>query len=253
MNQFKPAEQLLLKYGVNTPSDIDVEAIAYLEGLSVRHRKLDGCDACLLAQGDRGVIIVSNSGSSGRRRFSIAHEIGHWRFHRGKVALCEAGEIERGDSSRAAREDERVADTFASELLMPSFMLNPIVSDVKFPRWKHVESLSDSFKTSWTATAIRLVRSNLWPCILICHRRTGRAWFTRSERVPSVWFPRDDLDQSSTAFLTLFGHGSGRAVRRVGAEAWFERSHASRWELEEQSCAPGDGTVLTLLTFLNPP
>ena len=54
----------------------------------------------------------------GSKRFTIAHEIGHFIIHRDRQISCLPSDIARGKTLRA--NPERQADSFASELLLPS-------------------------------------------------------------------------------------------------------------------------------------
>jgi Zn-dependent peptidase ImmA (M78 family) len=58
--------------------------------------------------------------SPGRRRFTLAHEIGHWVCHcatasAAPAVLCRAGQV----GAQAGDPVEREANVFAAELLMP--------------------------------------------------------------------------------------------------------------------------------------
>jgi hypothetical protein len=48
--------------------------------------------------------------------------------------------------------------------------------------------------------------------------------------------------------LGLFGSGPGEAIPRlIGADAWFDRHEADRYELHEHSIRIADDEILTLL------
>jgi hypothetical protein len=59
------------------------------------------------------VIIVVNKVKPEWKRFTAAHEIGHWMLHSNMISLREI-RVKRGF-------EERQADLFAAELLMPTF------------------------------------------------------------------------------------------------------------------------------------
>ncbi len=66
--------------------------------------------------------------------------------------------------------------------------------------------------------------------------------------MPERWFPRDDLDHESFAFDRLSGQGQEQAhPRLIGADAWFDRNEAQRYELREHSVRTADDEILTLL------
>jgi hypothetical protein len=86
--------------------------------------------------------------------------------------------------------------------------------------------------------------------MLVCHGQKGRRWFLRPPCVPDRWFPRDDLDRESYAFETLFGSKVEQThPRKIGADAWFDRREAERYEMLEHTFPLPNDEVLTLLTF----
>jgi hypothetical protein len=105
-----PAERLLQELGVTEPSEIDLEAIAFHLGARVRYRPLDGCEARIIGSNDVAVITVNERSSYPRKRFSIAHELGHWCHHRGKALVCRAEEFRPRDPTSP----ERIADAYAA-------------------------------------------------------------------------------------------------------------------------------------------
>ena len=59
----------------------------------------------------------------------LAHEIGHWHHHRGRILFCGAADI--GNPSHNALNPETQADQFASDLLLPDFMFRPVAAKMK--------------------------------------------------------------------------------------------------------------------------
>lgn len=250
MIRVSPAERLLQSLGVTEPEEIDLEAIAFHQNARVRFRSLDGCEARIIGSSDTAIITVNENSSFRRRRFSIAHELGHWCHHRGKTLACRAEEIRPRD----AINPERVADGFAADLILPRYMLLPIARSFSKLTTKTVKEIGGIFHTSWTATAIRLVELGHSPAMLICHGAKGVKWkwFVRGPDVPSRWFPKDDLDPESFAFNVLYGRGPEDASpRKIGADAWFDRPEAQRYELQEQTFRVSDSEVLTLLSIID--
>jgi hypothetical protein len=73
-----PAEKLLKDLGITEPKDIDLEAIAWHCGAIVKYRPLRGCEARIVGSGSRAVISIHTEGTNTRKRYSLAHELGHW-------------------------------------------------------------------------------------------------------------------------------------------------------------------------------
>jgi len=244
-----PAERLLQQLGITEPDEIDLDAIAFHAGAHVRYRPLHGCEARIIGSGDKAIITVRSDSHHQRKRFSIAHELGHWNHHRGKCLACRATESQPG----GVLSPERIADGYAADLLMPYYLFRPLARQHTKLTFKAVNALAEAFTTSHTATAIRLVESDHTPSFLICHGLNGRKWFTRAPSVPRKWFPQDILHADSFAFGVLFGNESDdRMPRKIGADAWFDRSEAERYEVHEQTCRTGPSEILTIVHMTDP-
>lgn len=239
-------EQLLQELGITEPQEIDLEAIAFYLGARVRFRPLDGCEARIVGLGNQAIITVNDRSSSyPRKRFSIAHELGHWRYHRGKSQVCRGAEDFR---PRDALSPERIADQYAADLLMPNYLFRPISRQHRKLDLKTVIAIAQIFQTSISATAIRLVEGDHSPALAVCHDLQARKWFARAPSVPDKWFPRDTLDAHSFAFDVLHGGKPGDPLpRKIGADAWFDRWEAQQFELHEQTMRLTDGEILSLI------
>ena len=241
-----PAEIILKSLGITDPREIDLEAIAWHLGARVRYRPLDRCEARIIGRGGHAVITVNSRSSRRRKRFSISHELGHWHHDRGHLLFCAAEDIGRPDPGALNR--ERLADRFASNLLMPEYLFRPVAARHRKIDFAAVRAIADAFDTSATATAIRLVDGRYFGGCLICHGLHGRKWCTRSPDVPERWFPRPDLAAESFAFSVLHaGAAEDSYPRKVGADAWFDRWEAERYEVHEQTIRTAYDEILTLV------
>src|SRR2546428_330054 len=122
---YKSPSSLLSELGITEPSDIKVEPIAQYCGATILYEPLEGCEARIIGYGDRAIITVNSASPLGRRRFSAAHELGHWMRDRGSVAFaCDAPVLisEWGDENPEVR-----ANRYAVDLLLPQSMVRPRV------------------------------------------------------------------------------------------------------------------------------
>lgn len=240
------AESVLQGLGVTEPDEIDLEAIAWTLGARVRYRPLDGCEARIIGNGDRAIITVNSRSSRRRQRFSLGHELGHWKYHRGRLLVCRASEI--GGTAQHTTAFERSADAYAAALLMPRYLFQPVARGYSKLNFQTVRAIADLFDVSRTAAAIRLVEGRHSPALLVCHGAHGRKWFRPSPDLPDRWFPRADLDPESFAFGVLFGQQpEDRLPRKIGADAWFDRSEAEQYEVHEQTIRTAADETLTLV------
>jgi Zn-dependent peptidase ImmA (M78 family) len=246
MKVVDPAERLLKSLGVIVPGEIDLEDIAFDQGVEVRYCNLHGCEADILGYRDSAIISIDQNRGHRRKRFSIAHELGHWHHHRGKKLQCRVEDYQPKHKQLA----ERKANGYAASLLMPHYLVKPRARDHKKLTFKIIEQFAEEFNTSLSATAIRLVEADIWPCMLICHAQQGRKWFTQAPMFHSRWFPLSELDPDSSAFDVIFGTSEGdRSPQIIGAESWFDRAEARQYELHEQAKKTGHSEALILLTI----
>ena len=251
MNGPSRAEQILLDLGVTSPRDIDLEAVAWDLGVvDVKRRHLDGCEARIVGDGDRAIISIDPRPIARRQRFSLAHELGHWIHHRGRTLFCAKADIMAKEGGNSF---ERTANSFAADLLLPGFLLAPLARARPKLTTTVVRELADEFQTTKSATALRLVGLGLHPVLAISYSRSaGKQWFARSPLVPERWFPGPELNHQTYAFDLLHGRGGELAnPRKVGADAFFDRYGADRYEIQEQSFKTGDDTILTLVTLID--
>jgi Zn-dependent peptidase ImmA (M78 family) len=248
MTAVTPAERILLGLGISDPKEIDLEAIAWSRGALVEYRRLDLCDATIVGSAKRAIIAVNTQSSPERRRFSIGHELGHWHHHRGRILFCGPKDVENPDDG--ALNPERHADDFASDLLLPNYLLHPRLRKIRRVTLDVARQIGHDFTASVTATLIKVVQSNRFPLIVVCHSRKKRRWFRRADMVPGWWFPLDQLDRESFAADMLFNGGAEQSrPRKIGADAWFGFRNCDRFEVEEQSFLLPEDKVLTVLTL----
>ena len=124
VEQLTPGERLLWGYGITHPEQIDLDAIANDCDAVVKYRALGGCEARLVAGEHRAIISVNSGSSTGRQRFSLAHELAHWLCdrHTGSF-LCAKSDI--GPQNAEAKSVEAHANGYASQLVLPTYLVDP--------------------------------------------------------------------------------------------------------------------------------
>lgn len=87
-------------------------------------------DGLLFRLGDDALAFVKADDTLGRRRFTAAHELGHAVLHRDRRGrfLVDAKIVDDNDPERA---DERDANRFAVELLMPEAVIRARADELK--------------------------------------------------------------------------------------------------------------------------
>lgn len=114
-----PAEDLLNKAGITRPP-VDPFMIAQKVGLPVYERDFEEeISGVLVIVGDRRAIGVNTRHAEVHRRFSVAHEVAHFiKGHRTAVDI-DVNDRQLFGETGANPTEEREANAFAAELLMP--------------------------------------------------------------------------------------------------------------------------------------
>ena len=144
----RQAERLLQSAGVSRePVSLrDVVSALNLEVVQTTGEPFQ-CEGALQPMGDGHAIVVRGASNERRRRFTIAHEIGHFVLHPGRLAPQRGGAV-----NEAWRQQEREADQFAAELLMPELLVGRRCSSSALDPTR----LADRFDVSRQAMQVRL-------------------------------------------------------------------------------------------------
>lgn len=245
-----PAEALLVELGISDPKDIDVDAIADYVGAEVDYRDLAGCEAQIIGYRDRAVIYVRKGTPYQRRRFSTAHELGHWHHHRGQSFVCRPEDIGR-PIDEASRNVERVADAYAADLLLPPFMFEPRLTALGKVSLDGIVEFARQFSTSVTATAIRVMRMTKEPVILVAHNMFGKRWQWSGVAAAGISV-RSDIDARSSALFAMSGIGKLGPPKKEPAGYWFDRRHIDQFDVHIQNMQTTEGEVISLVRILDP-
>ena len=242
----KTPDQILHELAIERPDEIDIEVIAQYLGATIYYKPLKGCEARIVGYGDRAIIAVNSTSSWARQRFSAGHELGHWVHDRGRVSFtCDSAQINREWSANNA---ETRANRFASDLLLPLNLFVPLAQR-RPPTLETTRSLSTSFETSLTATAIRLVEHGSYPCMIVCHSPDRRVWFSRGADVPKAIWPRDGPGKGTLAYELL--HNDQPMVNAEAidtyADEWLTTEGSDGYSIHEESILIADGLTLSLL------
>ena len=155
-------------------------------GLTVKEVDSDGFDGALVrrssAAGGR-ILVKRGIREPGRKRFTTAHEIGHYLLHKDSDSMsCGAKEIANWTNFEVNPEHE--ADEFASELLLPSAEIKALIG-TQWPSLKLVSGLASEFEASLTATIRKYC--DVAPqklCWCVGTRDSRVVWFSPSPSFP---------------------------------------------------------------------
>jgi len=140
---------------------INIEEIAKSRGLKIIGYPLgDDVSGLLSIQNGEGTIGYNQTERNiPRRRFTIAHELGHYELHRDQSDLfVDKQFIYRSQNSSdtpVKKEMEHEANLFASSILMPTSLLRREIEKYDISE-EGIKQLAEVFKVSTTAMSIRI-------------------------------------------------------------------------------------------------
>jgi len=258
----RTADSVLDKLRISSPDDLlNLKKIVYARGAIYREWPIQGAEARLMIGQGRPIITVSSSPSINynRRRFSIAHELGHLELHRGMELLmsCTNQDIQyKPDNTEIDVEQE--TNQFASAFLMPSrFVEEPFTGND--PSFDFIADWAAKLETSLTATAFRFARFTPEPVAVVYSSQGVIRYFQPSTEFMELGvFPdvKNHVGTNTDAQKIFQSISIKNQWREVRASEWFrEDSNAfdktdviKEWSIN----MPSYEAVLTLLWVHEP-
>jgi len=216
-----------------------------------------GVSGCLMKVGDVfGILYSSRFASEGFKRFTVAHELGHY-FLPGHVdALFGKGQQCHYSESGFISDDkyEREADSFAAGLLMPKLLFKAACGK-RGQGLEAIETLAGLYVTSLTATAIRFAKLCDEPVAVVCSMGNRVQFAFMSKPLQDLrgltWIRKNSGLPAGTATANFNKNEDNvRAGKRVVStstlDTWFDGGSTA--ELNEEIVGLGDyGKTLTVL------
>lgn len=239
-------ERLLWRYGVTKPEHIDLDAIADDQGAPVRYAPLCGCEARLVAIGKRAAITVNSGSRPERQRFSVGHELAHWMRDR-HTGGFQCAQEDISPQNVKAKSAEAEANAYASQLLLPNYLVDPWIQGRK-TSLETAKQLGQDFRASLTASAIKLVKRSAVAACVLCHKQHGLSWSVRNDAMPEDTYIPSELSHETAAFGMVFDDGERMSRPAVEpASRWVSSQALRTAEVESQSVRLSEGVVLTVI------
>lgn len=154
VNPFAVINRFCEKYPVN------VEALAMALGIDVRYVAL-GKDVSGMIERNKGgkyVISINEDDYETRQRFTLAHELGHFIYHKNKMEngidddrAYRSTDVGKYHNTQIGRREEIQANRFAANLLMPANLIRKLQQEEL-----SVEDMAQRLEVSPKAMEIRL-------------------------------------------------------------------------------------------------
>jgi Zn-dependent peptidase ImmA (M78 family) len=182
---------------------IDPVALARAAGVDVQgvmQLNIDFSGCLVNANGNWGILYRDDIPSDGFRRFTVAHELGHYEIAAHHAVIFSGVTMHVSDSGFTSHLwYEQEADHFAAELLMPEDLFREEIraTTLGLPA---IKKLAETFNTSLTSTAIRYAKLSPDPVAIIvssgdriqycftspCMKSIRANWIERATKVPAA-------------------------------------------------------------------
>lgn len=155
----REARTLLKKFSLVPP--VDVQAVVKSFGVTLQEQPLEATvSGMLLIRGAYAMVGVNQSHHRNRKRFTIAHELGHYILHREQSDVFMDAFLRSENSAQGIDPQEIEANAFAAELLMPKRVLvnDVAASSINVLDEDAIGWLASKFGVSTAAMTIRLTK-----------------------------------------------------------------------------------------------
>ncbi|WP_296710712.1 ImmA/IrrE family metallo-endopeptidase [Rhodoblastus sp.] len=210
-----------------------------------------------------GVLVTNNAKSTGsiaynensrieRRRFTIAHELGHFLlpFH-GENAQCAKADMGVIKSQEKRQQREAEANRFAAALLMPKKLFAGDIRRLGAPEVSHIVTIAERYGVSKESAARRYTELSDHLCAIVFSHNGVVRYAPRKPEFPYIEVSKGHpLTQKSMSAKGLGEVGYISDWSETTPETWLGASARLRGKmLYEQYLIQVDGYLMTMLTL----
>lgn len=176
----RTAQKLLQECGLDDVTDIDLGDLLAYRGALLVEGKMHNADGRIIHGKKRSIIKVNSEiPYPGRKRFTIAHELGHFEMHRDYPIHNDSESLDWFSETLHKMKNgyqELEANEFASELLMPAELFK---SETRYKKFTPdlLRSLAERFQTSITSVVFKCVELDIHPiCVAFISNGVVQYW-----------------------------------------------------------------------------
>ena len=197
----------------------DLNRLVALCGGLLEEIDLKGCAGALIPSDGIFGIVVRQSDSRRRKRFTVAHELGHFCIpsHKRQAVYCVSPELSRDESVRAA---EREASDFAAELLMPRRHVQPMVATGAIDLLRALD-VSEAFDVSKISAALRVCETTRERAAVVYFQDGRIKWAYRFGMPYGLPAAGAQPPGGSVAYDVWCGQDGSLKAQEVDAGAWL--------------------------------
>ena len=246
------AVELLSEFGIDNIQDVDIRDLVYAKGIIFRESPLENYDGRIV-YGKRGKALITVNSElkyEPRKRFTIAHELGHYMLGHNMKEVVHDNEASMEFYKSGSQETE--ANQFASELLIPTSIFLEYIEGEKFsPQLMH--DLAGEFKTSVTSIVYKYLDYGSHP-IVVFYSYNNKVKYWKKSADYKRW-PKDmnnlPVPSCSVAEEWYKQRVQYKAddIQQIELNVWFNlcRAEENAWGYEYCLVSPKYNTVLSIV------
>lgn len=229
------ARELLANCGLDEITELPMDLfVAGLDAILIEE-ELANCDGKIIFGNSKSIIkLNSEIQFLERKRFVVAHEIGHLILHKNMQlpddTFANFNIIAGMEKALKTGTQELEANEFASELLMPEKLFLSEAKGKKFSPLL-IKQLSERFKTSLTATIFRYMQLEHHPICLV-FTENGRVRYWKKSEDLKVWLgdytklapPSDSVAAEYIQKDYAFVYKLEEKAQTIKKSTWFKLS-----------------------------
>ncbi len=248
------ARKLIFECGIEDPTEFPLDLIVSGRGAILIEKPLKNSEGRIVFGKSKAIITVNSEiNYAGKKRFVIAHELGHFEMHRNLVPVHHDTDATLEYFKNGHQETE--ANEFASELLMPEHIFKNECIGKKFGP-DLLRSLANRFQTSITSVAYKYFELGNQPiCLFYSHDNKVKYW-KRPDGYPHFVNDRTKLPPPEDSVAAEFFddnkiYTKEQSKQQIWKSTWFKLKH---WENDNDSkfyeyciVTPAHNTVLSIV------
>ena len=246
------AVELLDEFGIEDVQDVDIRDFVYAKDIIYREAPLENYDGRIV-YGKRGKALItvnSNLTYEPRKRFTIAHELGHYILGHNRKEVAHDDQVSMEYYKSGSQETE--ANQFASELLMPSSIFLEYVEGERFsPQLMH--DLAGEFKTSVTSVVYKYLEYGSHPIVVfysynnkIRYWKKSKDFMRRIKDFQNLPVPHNSVAEEWYNDKTQYFPDD---IQEIELNVWFDlwKQEENDWCYEYCLVSPKYNTVLSIV------
>lgn len=249
------ATEVINNYCYNSFEEFNLLDIVHGEGLVIKESSNKNFYGKLVLDGDVGIIYVnSNLREQGMKRFTIAHELGHYFLFKKMGVYIH---IFRGQKYDIKSIEEKEANEFAAELLMHKPWFNKFTKEKKI-NFNLIKDIAAYFDVTISAAAIRYANIGQYPIATIFSENGLINGYFINEYFPYKKINKNKrINRETGAYKIWNGQVDFNEQILIEPYYWFEdeilsKSKDSKILWEQNVFLKYYNVVLTILWVYNP-